>query len=994
MKNTICFAVVILTVIFGQTAFGQVNTATVTGIVTDPAGAIVPGTQVQLQNDQTGSRFTTTANDAGQYTFNFIPVGTYTLTAHSTGFQDQVRRAIGLAAGASVNLDIRLELSSSKQEIEVRAESPLVDTLSSDQHETMTTREVRELPTAKLDWTNLLKVDPGVNKAGNNGVTLNGLPPAGFSLTVDGTNSSPDAELPSLGFYQGFNVINTINSDAIEEISTTKGIAPASVAGSMSGNINIITKGGTNQFHGSLFEFNDLNSYNARNQFLTTNPHAVFNEFGGSIGGPILHDKLFFFTNLEVVRSRSFSAISDNVPTPEFVAQTLAAAPIYRKVFSVYALPNQPYAPGAQTGQYIVAGSLAQDDSNGVGRIDWTISSKNLFTARYSRSRPEKNQPRSIAVNPRITTGHGDVYNGQFTHSGVSWTAVTRYGLNRLYLDRADEGYGAGLDQVKFNFDTAGAEVFQKKGLSQSVEETIAINHGRHSIQFGGIFNRQRAGRIDDNTNGFTYANLSDFLANIPNQIQINFPVPYYALQTKWGGGFIQDDFRVRPNLTINMGLRYDYWTVPKESNGRVFNRQPTALGPGFGDFRPPDQMYDSHWPNFGPRLGFSLGLGSDRKTVIRGGSGIFFNPHPIFGGPIEVSAPTAPTVPNRLTLSRAQALALGLSFPVNTSAVLAQLIASGTPIANTAINPYFPNPYSIQWTLGVQRELPHNMVLDVAYVGNHGLHLNMVRMENLPDRITGVAPSASFGQFRYYDTSDASKYNSLQVQLLKRYSSGLSFTVAYAYSNNMAFGDADLLLNNNPQDNNNLRADYGPTPFDIRHNFNASVVYEIPFAKLLGRQDRLSRMFLEGWQLSGIFTGTSGLPANVTNSKSSYPNSRPDVVAGVDPVFENYHQSLQYFNPAAFLAVPLASASGASIRPGNLGHNALRAPGTENLDASLAKNFALTERTRFQLRGDFFNAFNHTNLGGLVNDVSKTTFGRLTSATSRSVQIGARVTF
>jgi hypothetical protein len=617
-----------------------------------------------------------------------------------------------------------------------------------------------------------------------------------------------------------------------------------------------------------------------------------------------------------------------------------------------------------------------------------------MFTGRYTRSRPERLQPRVISINPRISTGHGDVYNGQFTHSSANWTAVTRYGYNRLYLSRADEGFGASLDQVTFNFNTAGAEIFQKQGLTQSWEETVAINRGRHSLQFGGIFKRQKAARIDDNTNGFTYANLSDFLANIPNQIQVNFPVPLYRLFTNQFGGFVQDDFRIRPNLTINAGIRYDYFSVPQEGNGRVFNRAQTALGPGFGDFRPADQMYNASWLNFGPRLGFSWGVGADRKTVVRGGAGIFFNPHPIFGGPIEVSAPTAPTVPNRLTLSRAQALALGLNYPVNTSALLARLVSTGTPIAGTAISANFPNPYSIQWTLGIQRQIWANMVFDVAYVGNHGLHLIANRTENLPDRITGIAPNPAFGQFRYYDSSDASKYHSLQVSLQKRYSFGLSFNVAYTYANNMSFGDADLLLNNNPQDNNNLRADYGPTPYDIRHNFTTSFLYELPFARLTGQTDHFSRLLLAGWQLSGVLSANTGLPVNVTNGRSSYPNSRPDTATGVSSIFDNYHDTLQYFNPSAFVAVPLASASGASIRPGNLSRNAFRAPGAINLDASLAKNFAVTERVRLQLRGEFFNALNHTNLGGLVTDISKTNFGRLTSATARTGQIGARLTF
>ena len=975
-------------------ALCQVNTATVSGAVSDPTHAAVPGVKLQLQNDATGAILNAVTNTTGQFTFNFVPVGQYSITIRQSGFQDQIRRGIQLSAGDQLSLDFQLQVGTSRQEVTVLAETPLVDLASSDQHDTIGKTQVTELPLARQDWTNLLKLGNGVTKAGNQGLSMNGLPPAGFNVTVDGTNASPDAELPSLGFYQGFNVINIINQDAIQEISTTKSIAPATVAGSMSGNVNIISKGGTNEFHGSAFEFNSVASYNARNQFLATKPGSTFNQFGATFGGRIIRDKLFTFTSYEGVRLRNFAALSDDVPTPEFIRSTLAVQPVYASIFKVFPAPNQPYAPGAQTGRYIGAGSGKQDDLNFVQRFDWYITSTNMLTVRYTRSRPERTAPRVIDVNPRITAGHGDVYNWQFTHTSASWTSNTRFGYNRLYLNRLDAGMGVNLDGVQFGFNSGGAEAFEKRAGTQTWEEIIGLNRGRHALQIGGIVQKQSPGRTDNNTNNFSYSNLSDFLANIPNQIQINFPVSFYQLHMFQVGAFIQDDWRFRPNLTLNLGVRFDHWTVPKETNGRVFNRAPTALGPGYGDFLPADQMYNADWRNISPRIGFSWALGSDRKTVVRGGTGLFYNPHPIFGGPIELGAPISATVPNRLTLNRAQALAQGLKFPVDTTAVLNQLVASGTQISNTTINPYFPNPYSAQWNIGIQRELGWGVALDTSYVGNRGLHLNMVRNLNLPDRLTGVAPNPAFGQFRYYDGSDNSHYNALQTQIQKRFSSGVSFTAAYTWASNTSWGDNDLQLNSVPQDNNNLAADKGPSPFALRHTFTASYLYELPFAKLFGVQGRAGKTLLAGWQLSGVITATSGAPANVTNSRSSYSNSRPDRVGGVDAYLSDYTGTLRYLNPAAFVAVPLATASGASIRAGNVGRYALNAPGAWNLDATLSKNFQIVERVRLQLRGDFFNAFNHTNLSGLVTDVSKSTFGQLTSATSRSVQIGGKVTF
>jgi hypothetical protein len=200
--------------------------------------------------------------------------------------------------------------------------------------------------------------------------------------------------------------------------------------------------------------------------------------------------------------------------------------------------------------------------------------------------------------------------------------------------------------------------------------------------------------------------------------------------------------------------------------------------------------------------------------------------------------------------------------------------------------------------------------------------------------------------------------------------------------------------LNAVPQDNNNIRAQRGPTPYDIRHNFTSSFLYELPFARLAGVTGRPARLLLAGWQVSGVVTASTGFAANITDSRSSYPLSRPDVAGGIGPTFPDYTTTLRYLNPAAFTPVPIVRASGASDHPGNLGRNAVRAPGAWNVDASLAKSFEITEKKRVQLRGDFLNGFNHTNLGGLVTDLNKSNFGRLTSATPRSVQIGAKFIF
>ena len=969
----------------------QVNTANITGTIQDPAGRVIPMARVDLINELRNVRRSTATNSLGQYEFRYTPSGRYTLTATVAGFQEQARHEIELTAGQSIVIDLTLQITASRQSVTVQAATPALDAVTSDQHWTVDTRSIRELPSPKMDWTTMLPLDPGVTIS-NGGVSLNGLPSAGFKLTVDGTNGSADAEQPQLGFYGAFNIINTINSDAIEEVSISKGIAPASVSGTLSGNVNLITKSGTNQFHGSLLEMNGVAAYDARNQFLKTKPGTTYNQNGGSLGGPVLRNKLFFFGNYQGATVRSFTALNGSVPTAEFLNMVLAVAPKYKTAFAQFPLPNQPYAPGSVTGQYISSGTSKQDDSNAVARLDYYLNPSNWVTVRATRSRPSELMPRVEADDPRIFSAHNVGLNVQYTHSGQSWTSVTRFGYNKERLDRVDAGWLLGLDEITYGgFDTQGGQLLEMRDRTTSFEHNVSLVRGRHSIEFGGIFQRLDSGKTSLPVNTFTYSSLSDLLANIPGSVQIQFGMQPFNLHMYQYGGFFQDDIRVSPNFTLNVGVRYDYFSVPRENNGLLFNRLPTALGTGFGPYASPNSVYEAYHANVAPRVGFAWHLGG--KTVVRGGAGSFFTSHAMFGGPINLPE-TAANVPFRLTLNRAQALQQGLSYPVNTSAYQAQLQSQGAQLANSAINQYFPNPYSMQWTLGIQRELPFRMVLDTAYVGTRGVHLNTTLNQNLPDRITGISPYPAFGTFLDYEASEASRYNGWQSSLKKRFSAGLQFGVSFTWSSNLAFGGDDLLQQSAPQDVYNLRADYGPTPWDIRRNFTTNFVYELPLVRALHADGRVAKTLLGGWQISGILTALSGAPVNITINNSSIQNSRPDVAPGVNQILPNYQNTLLYLNPAAFLQIPIIQASGATERDGNLSRNAVRAPGMWNLDASLAKSLRVRERWNLQLRADLFNSLNHTNLSGLNTNLSSGSFGQLTSATSRSMQLGAHLTF
>ena len=351
----------ILPMLLCSALLGQVNTATVTGTVSDPTGSAIPSAKVEAKNEATGVTLSATTNTAGRFSLAFLPIGAYSITVTASGFEGQTDPGVSLGAGQMLDLKVSLTVGNVQQNITVAGETGALSYDTADQHSVIGDLSVHNMPLARLDWTGLLQLDSSVILAGNSNssVSLNGLPPASFLLTVDGTDAAPNPELPSVGFYQGFNQINEINSDAIAEVSITKGITPASVYG-MSGNINIITKGGTNQFHGGVHEFNSVSDYNARNQFLKTKPRSTSNQYGGSFGGPILRDKLFFFVNYEGIRLSSFAALNGTVPTPLFASQAIAAQPLYASQFAVFPLPNTAYAPTALSATWLGAGSLPE----------------------------------------------------------------------------------------------------------------------------------------------------------------------------------------------------------------------------------------------------------------------------------------------------------------------------------------------------------------------------------------------------------------------------------------------------------------------------------------------------------------------------------------------------------------------------------------------------------------------------------------------------------
>ncbi len=651
-------------------------------------------------------------------------------------------------------------------------------------------------------------------------------------------------------------------------------------------------------------------------------------------------------------------------------------------------------------------------------RGDYYVNSNNIIAARYVSSHPYAFSPALLPGNPRTYEDAGDDTSVAYTHTSATLTEDTRVAYNRINMYRldkllADPNFG----NFNFGWSSSGSKEEWDWGSFTTIQEAVSYVHGRQSIQFGGIVERSIAFQIQYAPTTISYSNLTQFLADTPNTVQIQLhgdPTlrtlpdgsPAFKNTRFQYGGYIQDDVKVTTNLTLNLGIRYDYFTVPVEVKNREYNRylDPAhpEFGPGFGPVI--NKYFNPDYGGYQPRVGLAYNISGKGKTVLRAGFAKM-SMAPTFYSTVKEVYMLGPTVPFAYSLNTAQTAKSGLKYPFNANNYLTELTTLQTSGVVSSLIPvqsaedlHYPNPYSLQWMFGIQQALPWRMTLEADYNGNKGHNEAVSETVNQPDRVTGIAPAPNIGQQGLLAPYGMSKYASLQVTLRKALSNGLTFSSAFTWARDSAVGSADLLLQGAPQDIYNRNADWGPAVNDVSLRSVTTAMYELPITKWTHTNGHLSNLLLNGWSISGIFSAQTGLPANVTNSLSANGTDRPNACGCASvPTYLSGFQTPglhQYLNPAAFVTIAIQKASGRQITGGNLSYNAVRAPGLVNFDASLSKAFAITERFRLRLRADTFNTLNHTNLYGLVTGLGNGNFGQLTQATARTMQLTARLNF
>ncbi len=1010
---------------FSHALPAQQTTATFHAVVTDSSGAVIPGANVTITHLEMGSTAARPANGDGEARFEFLKVGNYKIRVEAQGFKRLESSGLELTAAQNVRQTFVLEIGSTSETVNVEAGTPQVNTVSSEQLNTFDKTKIGELPIFRRNYTNLLSVNTGVTMAPE-GVRMNGVGKNGVSYTVDGTDAGGNPEGRYSSAYLQPNLIDIMSIEAIQEVHTIKGVPPAEYGNMVAGQVNLLSRSGTNQLHGSLFNNFRSEELDARHQRLPNKPGLTFNQFGGSLGGPLKKDRIFLFGVFEGYRDRAFTLVQETLMTSRLRDEAIRANPSYKLYLDHIPLPNQPVAPTADTGLFIMAATSRRNDNHIDLKSDFRFGSASTLTLSYTRGRPDQLLPRHYLNGAndrtfRIWDERGTV---SYTTGAASWTSETRFGYHLTDMHREDAFFFQQFDPVtktetlpfgrrvpRLSYPGVANpdhELYLMEGRTYNFDQKYSRRIAGQSVKFGFTVRRDCCRRNNPEAPNIAYSNRADFISNTTNTVGPTYGNGDYTAKMYQVGGFAQTDWRVLKNLTLNLGVRYDFFShlVPVGSEKApltgIYNPD-GLLDSNFnvGKIRPVSNPYESDgWVNLGPRFGFAYNAGGKNKTVVRGGFGLLFQGQ-VAGAMWAHVQPTA-TAPFRFNFIRADTTRLGIKWPTYNDDLIkiidTETKARGWINSFSVVDPQLQNPYTMQYTLGIQREISGTLAFETGLVGTRGVKFLMQRWMNEPNRATGLRPNPLLNVNYYIDSTQQSSYISWQSSLRKRFAHGLSGSLHYTWGKGLSTAGGDIgayyqgEADARTQDFFNPRADRGPNTGDITHYLTGEWTYAVPRMRFV--DTGVGKALFGGWMVSGIVLARTGVPVQLSQAGTGMNVARPDYNGG-QAKFENYRTTLKYLNAAAFAQVPINPTSRISVRPGNVGNNAFREPGAVNLNVSMNKEFALSERIRLRAGMDGFNFFNHTNLTGLVTSINNVFFGDLQNTMgARQIQLNARLSW
>jgi hypothetical protein len=1085
-------------------AAAQAVTGTILGTVRDSSGAALPGASITIVNTGTGFTRSVVSDSSGEYTAPLVPTGTYTVTAELSGFRKVSLSNIHVGVDQKIRTDLKLEIGQVTETVTIEAETPLIQTSSSELGVTLEGKTIESLPLNGRNFVNLTRTIPGIVR-GNPGANIDG---AGSLAWRASASFSANGQRPRDNNYMLDGVDNnetwlqTVvifpSVDALDEFKMQTSTYSAEFGRSMGGVVNLQIKSGNNTFRGSVFEFARNDALDANNWFNNRagrpKPDFSQHQFGATLGGPIIRDKTFFFVDYQGMRIKQGQAFLSTVPS-ELMRQgnfSEINRPIYDprtgQPFPGNIIPQNRWDPasrnvladlipapntagtrnalGQTINNYLINPNQLRQDNQFDVKIDHALSANNRFFVRYSFQKTHRDQPATLPHGDAGTTfgaGDGNVKAQSFAFNDVhtfspSWLNEVRVGYSYIEFLMTPIDYGqnlaqaAGIPGINLNDVTSAMTQIQfeqggSRNLGSNGNQPLITNlgnlqifdnvthiRGRHTLKGGGsvtfrsrevlnadtivgqfFFSQNQTSNCAGRSSGCTInANTghdvaSFLLGSVRRKNRALFSDQTYTERRPEWAAYIQDDFRVTPKLTLNMGLRWDMFVPWVEDDDRQSNFDPAT---GLFVVASEDAVINGvrvgrhlqTWGkgDFGPRFGFSYDLTGDGRTTVRGGVGVFWNWG--VGGTSSSKATNPPflqTTDVQASLG-AQDLTLSTGLPPPPP-VDASLRPGGTTRSVFDIN--YRDQYTTNFNVNVQRQFGRDYMVELAYAGSRGRQLTLKTDQNQAPPVMGVTnenvnrPYANVSPaLRIVGTAASTgflDYNALLFKGMKRFSNGFSALVSYTFGKTV-----DLVSDNDGTvsltDIRNPDYDRGPASYDVTHTAVASFLYELPIA----RQHPLG-----GWQVNGIAFWRTGIPVNITQTgvmsstgvgggglNANRPNRISEDIYPADQTID------RWFDAAAF-----ARPADATATFGDAGRNIGRGPGVFNVDLSLVKN---TRIGRFdtELRIEAFNVFNHPQFGQPNGQIGNAAFGTITASgnpqcgtcgtSERQMQLAVKVRF
>lgn len=1043
-------------------ALAQGTTGSILGTASDQSQAVLPGVGITATDRDTGQKRQTVTDDQGRYVLAQMKVGNYTVQAELPGFQTGSRDVTLTLEGDTV-VNFTLTVGAAATEVTVTSEAPMVETTSSSVRGLVDQQQIRDLPLNGRSFSDLATMQTGVilnytgsrTQVGNEGTKMHvaGTRQHQTLFQLDGTDIR-NSKSATPGSVAGV----LLGVDTVQEFSVTTSVTSAEYGHFSGGVVNAVTKSGTNAFHGTLFEFLRNSAMDSRNFFdrnpanplVRSNPPPFRrNQFGYTLGGPIKPNKLFFFTSFESLRDRLTTTATAGVPSLDarrgFIPSIgqLALSPITKPILDAYPLPNSTVRTDG-TADYVYQSRSITNERYIVAKVDWQINDKDSFAARYTYDHAERIAPFAIDV----------VYNespSDIRLALLEWRRIispklineARVSLNRSFNGNNAVEYKPLPAVMHFNknaFTFKGApwkgqvtapgltglafsSTFGQLNTLNRFQyiDNLTFSTGAHSLKAGFNIHRirynnaaapQMSGQYDFNT-------LRDLItAAQPRAYSGTLTGVTPRGMRQWIMGFYaQDDWRLRSNVTLNLGLRYEPFTLPREVLGRLGNvRQPTDRTITTGN---PLFTVNPSLKNFAPRVGFAWDPFGDGKTSIRAGYGLFFDLiHTLHYG-ISVHA----NAPYSIRISLPATTGGPVPFPDPTAGVagVSQLLspwAFSDTVEQSSVH---------QYQLSIQRELVRNLAVQASYTGSRGYNLGHLLDRNtaLPQRdAQGGYPffpagsqrrNSAFTQMRDFAWDGSSFYDAFGLSVKKQHSSGYSFQVAYTFGKSIDDGsvagtgeDVGGQPNGLSTFTDDVALDRGLSGFDVRNRVVVSGSWDLPFGagRSIGNGwNKPLQVILGGWSLNGIVTMADGsrtsLRIGFNHSRSAQTTDvpdRPSLIPGGNnnPVLGDGRDPNRYYDGLQFILGPPGYF-------GNVARDTLLLPNIRTMDASIQKNFPITETAYVQFRAEMFNLGNRANFGTPANtpiqDAAGTrnpTAGRITATTtsSRQVQFALKIYF